>query len=374
VDPRGAGLALALAAAAALPGSAEYGMSLGGLDLRPVDALAAALVAAQTAPLAVRRVLPGPALAVVGAAFGAWQLQGYPPSFAGLGLLVALYGAGAHVRRGRTSAGVAAAAYTVLAVLLVRAGSPERPVDLAAFGAVLAACWGAGSWVRARSLAEVEARRRDAERAAAGERERLARELHDVVSHHVTAMVVQADAAQYLLDAQPTRAAAGLAAISDTGRSALAELRHLLDALDGTPRDEPAGTAPDRLDDLVDRTRAAGQPVVLTTHGRPAAVPADVAHVVVRVVQEALTNAVRHAAGRPTGVDVRYGDRDVVVEVRTGGTGPDPAPPGPAVRGSARGLTGLHERVRAAGGESTAGPAPGGDFVVRARIPVGGPT
>ncbi len=381
---RDAVLALALAAAAALPGLGENGVRLGDLGLRPSGGPALLLAAVQVLPLLVRRRHPALCLALVAGGFAAYQLLGYPTTFAGVGLLVALYSAGAHLHRGRRcGAALALAGYVVLALLLERAGSAERPVDYVTFALVLAGAWAAGSWVRARALAEGERRRRGAHDAAAQERERIARELHDVVSHHVTAMVVQSEAAQYLVRDQPERASASLTAISSTGRRALEDLRHLLDALNGSdpdpdPDPEPArgagpGRTSDLLRELVQRTRASGQPVLLAERGVPD-LSADAELVVVRVVQEALTNAVKHAPGRPTGVEVRYAGAEVEVTVTTDGPHGVPAarPGGHVPAGGRRGLTGLRRRVDDAGGTLVAGPDPEGGFTVRATIPAGG--
>lgn len=236
------------------------------------------------------------------------------------------------------------------------------------FFLVLLLFWGAGAWVRARQAEEAERRRRGAESAVADERARIARELHDVVTHHVTAMVVQADAAQFLLQGAPDRAADGLTAISGTGRRALGELRYLLGVLDTQGDDETTGgQAPDlgRLGDLVAHTRKAGQPVELAQVGerRPMARAVELA--AYRVVQEGLTNAVKYAAGNRTLVRVRYGGDDMDIEVIT--EGPSVAAVG---SGSGRGLAGLRERVSLSGGEFTAAGRPDGGFTLQARLPL----
>jgi signal transduction histidine kinase len=262
---------------------------------------------------------------------------------------------------------LASAEYTALAVVLHALGSPQRVLDYVAFYAVLLVTWLAGAGVRRWRADEAERRRLTAEIATAAERSRIARELHDVVTHHVTAMVVQADAAQFLVAEAPDRAGDGLTAISDTGRQALTELRHLLGVLEATGE---SASAADRtptlgkLMDLVEQARRSGQPVEWSEEGdpRPQAVQVELA--AYHVVQEALTNAIKHASGQRTAVRVRHGADHVEIEVTTDGT----VTPSPA-RPKGRGLTGLRERVRLLDGEFVAEPRPGGGFRVRARMP-----
>jgi signal transduction histidine kinase len=164
----------------------------------------------------------------------------------------------------------------------------------------------------------------------------------------------------------PGRAMSGLATIGDTGRRTLAELRYFLDVLDPVSDAERA-PAVDRLGDLVESMCSAGQPVELIEEGerRPMTSGAELA--AYRVVQEALTNALKHAPGRPTTVRVRYGAADVDIEVSNEG----PALAAARVGTGARGLAGLRERVSVVGGELRVGSRPDGGFTVRARIPVG---
>lgn len=373
------GLAGVLAAASFVPQLAGNGVHLGQLAVRQADIWTAVLTLGQCLPMAVRRRWPTVCLVVVAGCFAAYESLGYRSNFAGVALFVALYSAGAHIGRfRRASAAAATLGYVALSVTLHSLGSPERLIDYGTFYIALLACWRAGTWVRARQAAEAARRREGAQQAIAAERAHIAREIHDVVTHHVTAIVVQADSAQYLLGSAPDRAADSLTAISGTGREALAELRHLLGVLD-----DPAGTAglpsaggvpapateeaptPGRFRDLVERTRLAGQPVELIEDGEPASLAAASELAAYRVVQEALTNALKHAPGRRTMVRVRYGE-----EVRI-----DVTNEGPVVATGAftpgRGLTGLRERVSLCGGELSAGGRFGGGFGVSARIPSG---
>ncbi|WP_433511837.1 sensor histidine kinase [Nonomuraea sp. CA-143628] len=361
-------LAGTLAGLSFVPGIAHQGVDLADLPDLPLDAVGVLLILAQSLPLVVRRRWPAWCLAVVGGAFMAFQLLRYPTAFAALGLIVALYSVGAHLRRrSLTVAVVAVVAYVGLAVALHELGSPERPLDYTTFLLFLAVCWATGVVVRERSAAEAERVRLAEAAVVAAERARIARELHDVVTHHVTAMVVQADAAQFLAG-QPERVTTGLEAISETGRHALTDLRYLLGALDGTPDADGEGREPSvsKLPDLVARTRSAGQPVELVEDGQPGAMEKAAEVAAYRVVQEALTNAVKHAAGKRTLVHVRHGEQWMDVEVTTDG----PSRPGLG-RGGGRGLVGLRERVSVVGGELSAGVRSGGGFTVRARIPMG---
>jgi signal transduction histidine kinase len=258
----------------------------------------------------------------------------------------------------------------VLAAVLALRNSPERPIDWFTFYLLLVLCWGAGSWVRARTAAEAQRRRQSVEVAMAAERARIARELHDVVTHHVTAIVVQADAAQFVLETAPDRAADGLDAISGTGRRALAELRHLLGVLelpgDGAGGAGEAGRVPvaGSLGDLVAQISSAGHPAELIEKGQPEPMAAGTQLAVYRVVQEALTNAMKHAPGQRTVAEVRYDDDEIRVEVSNEG----PALPAGSFA-AGRGLTGLRERVSRCGGELLATAGPDGGFRVRARMP-----
>ncbi|MEL7978147.1 histidine kinase [Isoptericola sp. F-RaC21] len=362
-------LAAALAALALVPTLSAIGVELGDLPSRPPDVLAVVLVLGQCLPLAARRRRPAACLAVVGAAFALHEALSYPPTFASVGLYVAVYSAAAHLARSRGRvAALATVAYAGLAVALAALGSPNRLPAFLAFYLVLAVVWAGGAGVRRWRAEEVEHRRLAAAAATAQERARIARELHDVVTHHVTAMVVQADATQYLLPARPDRAGEGLEAISDTGRRALTELRYLLGALEATGEPETAerAPAPGRVSHLVEQARRSGQPVEWTEDGDARPRPDAVELAAYRVVQESLTNALKHAAGRPTAVRVRHFDDRLEVEVTTQGPG---VPGAPAVPSGGRGLAGLRERVRVLDGDLDAGPTPDGGFAVRALIP-----
>ncbi len=228
-------------------------------------------------------------------------------------------------------------------------------------------------FVRGRREAVAQAARtaaaeRQAERAVADERARMARELHDIVSHNLSVVVLQAAGAQAAgsSDTGPT-----LEKIERSGRQALVEMRRLLGVL--RQPDEPAarpelspqpGVA--ELAALVEGVRAAGLPVVLVIDGDPGRLPAAVDISAYRIVQEALTNVLKHAGQASAQVSVRCGADEVLIEVTDDGAGPQAA--GPA-RG--HGLAGMRERVALFGGELVVGPRPDGGFGVRTRLPLG---
>jgi signal transduction histidine kinase len=203
--------------------------------------------------------------------------------------------------------------------------------------------------------------------AAKEERARIARELHDVIAHSVSVMVVQAGAAEEVLRQAPERALEPIRAVQDTGRAALAEMARLLGML---RRDaEELGLAPqpglDDLGALVGEARAAGLPVQLHVEGesRPLPVGADLS--AYRIVQEALTNARKHAREAQATVTVRYTSDALELEVLDNGQG------GKSAREGGHGLIGMRERVALFGGELDAGPNAGGGFRVHARLPLG---
>ncbi|WP_433066298.1 sensor histidine kinase [Dactylosporangium sp. CS-033363] len=220
-------------------------------------------------------------------------------------------------------------------------------------------------------------RQQAASGAVAAERARIARELHDIVSHNVTVMVVQAGAAREVLAlspaAVPPDAAEALAAVEGAGRDALKELRHLLgllapaaDGADAADDDFAPQPGLDGLSRLVDRIAFAGLPVDVLISGEPRPLPAGIDTTAYRIIQEALTNALKHAQAARAEVSVRYTERSLRIEILDSG-GPDrPRPPA----GTGRGLLGLHQRVTVYGGDFDARRRFGGGFRVRARIPL----
>ncbi|MFF8380132.1 sensor histidine kinase [Streptomyces sp. NPDC015661] len=210
-------------------------------------------------------------------------------------------------------------------------------------------------------------------RAVEAERSRIARELHDVVTHNVSMMTIQAGAARTVLDSSPDLAREAMLAVEAAGRTAMSELRHVMGLLtmaaDGPDPAADVALAPqpglDRLTELTDRVRSSGVPVEVAVRGVPVELPAGVDLAAYRVVQEALTNAVKHAAGARVSVTVEYGDGRLRVEVSdTGGRRLRTAEPG-----GGHGLLGLRERLAVYGGTLDAGSRPHGGYRVRAVIP-----
>src|SRR3954452_10038757 len=294
-----------------------------------------------------------------------------------LGLLLFPYMVGAHVAGRRALVAPPVVLVTVLAVAL-------SSVDGYIYGDIVfptifgVLMWLAGRVVRSRAeltaelheAAQVahEQREADAARAVAEERRRIAREMHDVVAHSVSTMVIQAGGARRILARDPQRAVDAATLIERTGREALAEMRHLLGVLHAG--EEGAVLAPQPtlhdLGGLIDRSRAAGLPVELHVSGPARELPAGVDLAAYRVVQEALTHAPRQGGGRAE-VGLRYEPDELRLTVSDRGDGT----PTPRV-GGGHGLVGMRERVRVIGGELRAGPRAGRGFEVHARLPLQG--
>jgi signal transduction histidine kinase len=229
--------------------------------------------------------------------------------------------------------------------------------------ALAAGSWALGEAARNRR----KAIREGARRAAGDEQARIARELHDVIAHSVSVIVVQASAADEVFDTRPDQARAALRSIEQAGRDALRELRTLLGG-GGTGEPDPIHPQPGlaRLDELAEPLRLSGLDVVVRREGEAGELPAGVDLSAFRIVQEALTNTLRHARATRAEVTVRYGDGALELEVRDDGRGS----PGAAANGTGRGLVGMRERAVLLGGTLEAGPLPGGGYRVHARLPL----
>ena len=252
---------------------------------------------------------------------------------------------------------------------------PQGAVPFLILAPIAVAAWGLRT-MQDRADAEqahvVTLQREGAEavrRAAEEERARIARELHDVVTHNVSVMVIQAGAARKVLDASPGQAREALLSVEASGRAAMTELRHVMGLLtaDGETLDLAPQPGMAELESLVGRVRASGLPVELVVTGSPdILMPDGVVLAGYRVVQEALTNAVKHAAGASATVRVDYGSDRLSIEVTdTGGTRPPSAD-----AGSGRGLVGLRERLALYGGTLDAGPRIRGGYRLEAVIPL----
>ncbi|WP_075739639.1 MULTISPECIES: sensor histidine kinase [Actinoalloteichus] len=370
VSVRDLPLGLLFLATSFVPSFHNHGTQLGGMPDRPFDALAVVAIALQCLPLAIRRKRPAVCLLLVSAGFAVDQLGGYH-TLAGTAFAIAVLSTGVHLERRRRATALlfSVAGYLPLAIVLSQLGTGESVAGFVTFYLALVFVWCIGAWLRSTRAMEAERRRRVAEDTRTAERTRIARELHDVVTHHVTAMVVQAEAARYLT-AAPDRLDESLTAVTDTGRRAITDLRHLLDLLNPDHGPETRAPAVGRVLTLVEQTRRAGQPVEFFEQGTPPVSTGSADLVAYRVVQEALTNALKYAHGSRTSVQLHHGEGEITVEVGTDGSGSQAGSPG----GSGRGLAGLRDRVDVLGGDFHAEPQTGGGFLVRARIPAGSPS
>jgi signal transduction histidine kinase len=336
------------------------------------------LIEASALPLVFRSLWPLAVLGVTLAAAVAGDLF-----FGGLqlaGPVIALYTVARH--RDRRVSLTAAAVTAVALVVSVASRAVENPLFAMGIYLVLVAAWGIGDNVRRRHTyltrvqareAAIEEEQRERERVAVGEeRARIARELHDVISHNVSVMVLQAAAGADVFATHPERSREALGSIEAAGREALAELRRLLSVVQA-PMEESGGLAPppgvSRLPELVERVRATGLDVSLNVTGNDRGLPAGVDLSVYRIVQEALTNTLKHGDAAAARVELRVGDRAIDVEIVDDGTAGAQADGG---AGRGHGLIGMSERAAVFGGELQAGRCSGGGFAVRASIPLDG--
>ncbi|MFE4517645.1 sensor histidine kinase, partial [Kitasatospora sp. NPDC056783] len=303
---------------------------------------------------------------------------------AGVAVIVAAYSAAAYGRRATPLLLSLPAATVALVLLFSEAKLPHFPNGVMAvlvLVPVFAVAYELRMWRRrvdegrerlsALESAQLAALRRAVEL----ERARIARELHDVVTHNVSMMTIQAGAARKILDSSPDRARTAMAAVEAGGRAAMTELRQVMGLLtiDAETGDAPAadaGLSPqpglDRLDALVEGVRRAGLPVELAVHGERRPVPPGIELAAYRVVQEALTNTVKHAGGAAAEVTVEYAPDRLRIEVTdTGGR-----PTGAAATGNGRGLLGLRERLAVYGGTLHTGRRPRGGYRVTALVPL----
>ncbi|GIJ25054.1 two-component sensor histidine kinase [Micromonospora qiuiae] len=360
-----------------------------------------AMGVAMALALLFRRSRPVAVTAVVGVLAFVQVLLGWGPLAYDVAVLIALYGVVKYADRllAGVLAGILAAIGVVLAALQSPAQGPWYHTAIY-YGLVTGAVWLAALNVRTRRLyvlsleerAATLEREREAEAraAVAEERTRIARELHDVVAHSMAVMIVQADGARYMIDKSPETARNAVRVVADTGRQALADMRRLVGVLrePGPPEPEseprtpdpagaPVGPAPEpshrrptvaELPALLDRFRDAGLQVGYTMSGSTVPLPTALELTVYRLVQEALTNALKHAGvGAGVEVTLTHGADAVELRVVDDGRGGGPvaaAPPG------GHGLVGMRERVSVYGGSLTAGPRLAGGWQVHARLPL----
>jgi signal transduction histidine kinase len=334
--------------------------------------LAVALLVLGPLALLVRRLHPRAVLFVVFAVTLLYVALGYlqGPNYASL--IVATGTAVAYGQRAAAGSVLVAswALFLWLPAALGIAGAPTLLATLT-IAAWLLVVFAGSEGLRGRHERAAQARRareQDARRRADEERLRIARELHDVLAHNISVINVQSGVALHLIDEQPQQARIALAAINQASADALREVRSVLSVMRGSgeqpPRSPTAGLA--RLDELVARASAAGIGVSLQVHGDERPLPASVDLAAFRIVQESLTNVVRHAGAGSASVQLTYGPDELTVQVEDDGAGRSPS----ADHGSGNGIAGMHERAVALGGGLDAGPRSGGGFRVRARLPL----
>jgi signal transduction histidine kinase len=345
-------------------------LTTGGDDVtiyKDRDALAWALILAGTVPYYFRRRAPFTVFVVTAAAISTLMLLEYDPGALPFALLVGAYAVGAY-RPGR----VVLAAFAVIGALLLMlyvGGAPEFGAgellsSLPAFGAAMLLGW--SMQTRGRHIDALEHGQEEAAlRAAADERLRIAQELHDIVAHSLGVIAVQAGVGMHVVETDAAEARRALENISRTSRSSLAEIRRLLGVLrnaDGTPAYTPAPGLAD-LPRLTREVADAGLPVDVSVDGDLDRVPPGVGLAAYRIVQEALTNTLRHARANRARVHLDSTSGALLIEVTDDGHGANGAPVG------GHGLVGMRERVAVYGGSLDAGPARGGGFRVAARLP-----
>jgi signal transduction histidine kinase len=283
-------------------------------------------------------------------------------------LVLAVYSAAAHTSGRRTllAAGMTAGLYVTD---LVGDGAGITADNVIFLAIIFGAPWLVGRAARGRRLNETELEREKARAAAAivEERARIARELHDVVAHSISVMILQARGGRRVLHSEPADARDAFATIERTGQQALDEMRRLLGMLRRS--DEELALAPQpslkELDRLVEQVRAAGLPVKVTVEGEPRELPPGVDLSAFRIVQEALTNVLKHAGPARARVVLRYSANDFELEIADDGPGTGYG------SGAGFGLVGMRERVSVYGGEFEAGRQPEGGYALRVRLPIG---
>jgi len=359
--------------------------------------------AAVTVPLLWRRVYPEAVVLVTAAVFIAGQVRGAQESQIASGAInAAIYAVGAWGRdRGRARwvrIAVLGAMFVWLAVSWLVAAdrippggvpgaSGELPpllsgivnsilINMLVFG--FAYLFGETAWLAARREHQLrvqadelrDARAAAEERAVFGERVRIARELHDVVAHHVSVMGIQAAAARRAMEKDIGKARGALASVEQSARTAVDELHVMLGALRASEAADTGTVDPaagvERVGDLAERARAAGLETRSVVWGDPVPLPASMSQAVYRIAQEAVTNTLKHASASSVDIRVRYLAREVELDVTDDGVGGPPTPGRPG----GLGLVGMRERVALHGGTVEAGPRDGGGFRVRARIPM----
>jgi signal transduction histidine kinase len=333
------------------------------IDREPRGFVLAVLMAL---PLAWRRIAPLLVALVISGSLAAFVRvagEGNDYVFIVVTIVLSMYSVGAFLPIRVSVAGLLATAAVV--AIGVQASEVSSTGDYLFIVFLFGAPWVAGRIARRQYAATAAAERRAAD-AVADERARVARELHDVVAHSVGLIVVQAGAAEQVIDRDPAAAREALATIRTTGKAALVDLRHMLGLLrsDGDHQGSEPQPDLDALDALVERVRGAGLPVQVEVQGERRPVGPGVGLAAYRVVQEALTNALKHARGSHATVRLRYEPDLLEVTVTDDGGSPN------GTAGAGQGLIGMRQRVLVHDGALDAGPIPGGGFRVHARLPL----
>jgi signal transduction histidine kinase len=352
--------------------------------LSAVPSLAMAGVVLTTAPLAFRRTYPASAFCVIVLAIIATSR--YTTAVTIAAVMFAAYFAVVYSRNRPAALGCLAAGAAVVTLDYPKIGPqiPGRLAPLLVLLLTVALGYAMRSWQQRAGESAARLRQAEAEhleatrRAVEEERARIAAEMHDVVTHNVSMMVVQAGAGRRVLDSSPGDTREALLAIEASGRTAMTELRHLLGLLapSSTPELDPPGDhgalrpqpGLDEVPALIERVRSAGLAVELSVTGSRRGLPQGPDLAGYRVVQEALTNVIKHTDGAQARVRIGYRARDLVIDVTN--LAGSPGHPGRAGGGSGRGLIGLRERIAIYGGSLETGPRPGGGWRVRATIPL----
>jgi signal transduction histidine kinase len=348
---------------------------------RPLDAVAVGLIGVVAGALALRRRYPIAVLVVLNSVVLAWSAGQYPGRVIMLAPLIACYTLALLRGWGWGLAGVVVTALTALVAIRVAFGAAE-PAGTAGIAVWMAATAGAAGtavgYYRALLVAtrtqlarEAQTREAQARGRAVEERLRIARELHDVFGHTMATISVQAGVGIHLLQTRPAQAVAALRTIKQISDQGLADVKAILGVLradddPGQPRTPRGGL--DQLEALLDPVRAAGVQPQLTVHGSARPLPAAVDLAAFRIIQEALTNVLRHARARTVWLDVGYEPERVVIGIRDDGSAASPGQAGGNGQ-DGHGISGMRERALALSGQFTAGPHPDGGFQVRCALP-----
>ncbi|MEU3372500.1 histidine kinase [Streptomyces sp. NPDC006660] len=365
----------ALLAVALTCASVALGQESARQGWNALDARGYALAALAGLPLAFRVRAPVAVLLWSHLVFVGYVACGYWPVVTSFGPMLSLYTV-ASLRALPTAA--ACAALMVGAWMYAGVASPRSAMVSVVAQALVFALLLLHFGALARRTAELARRLRQeqadrARREVAAERGRIARELHDVVAHHMSVISVQAGLAGFVFASDPPTARAALSTISGTSAEALEELRRMLEVLRDADDEAPGAPMPGlgRIAELAERIGAAGVPVTLRTLGTPRPLPPGVELCAYRVVQEALTNVLKHAPGAETEVQLQYGRNQLVVSVVNGGKGGGRGVPHQdgVPTGGGHGLLGMRERAKLYGGSVSAGPRSEGGFAVTLTLP-----